>query len=40
MEKLDLQVIQQAQAQKDELDKLDLKDMWGKLDEMLPPEVS
>jgi hypothetical protein len=39
VERLDLQAIQEAQAQRDQLDKLSLKDMWDKLDQMVPPDL-
>jgi hypothetical protein len=38
MDKLDLQVIQEAQAQREQLDKLELPAMWEQLDKLVPLE--
>jgi hypothetical protein len=39
MDKLDLQVLREAQEQQEQLDKLDLKEMWVRLDQLVPPEL-
>jgi hypothetical protein len=37
-ERLDLQVLQEAQDYKDQLDQLELKEMWAQLDLLVPQE--
>jgi hypothetical protein len=39
MDKLDLQVIQEAQALREQLDRLDLKEMWEQLDKLVPQDL-
>jgi hypothetical protein len=39
MDKLDLQAIQEAQALREQLDRLDLKEMWEQLDKLVPPDL-
>jgi hypothetical protein len=38
MDKLDLQVLQAAQEQREQLGKLELPEMWEQLDKLVPPE--
>ena len=38
MERLDLQTIQDAETQREQLNSLDLKAMWEKLDELVSPD--
>jgi hypothetical protein len=38
MDRLDLQVLQEAQAQREQLDKLELPELWEQLDKLVPPE--
>jgi hypothetical protein len=38
MDRLDLQVIREAQEQREQLDKLELPEMWEQLDKLAPPE--
>jgi hypothetical protein len=37
--RLDLQVLQEAQEQREALDQLELKEMWDLLDQLVPPEA-
>jgi hypothetical protein len=39
MDKLDLQVIQEAQALREQLDRLELPAMWEQLDKLVPPDL-
>jgi hypothetical protein len=36
--KLDLQVLQEAQEQREKLDQLELQEMWEQLDKLVPPD--
>jgi hypothetical protein len=36
--RLDLQVLQEAQEQRDQLDQLEIKEMWERLDLLVPQE--
>ena len=38
MERLDLQTVQDAETQREQLNSLDLKAMWEKLDKLAPPD--
>jgi hypothetical protein len=37
--RLDLQVLQEAQEQRVQLDQLELPEMWALLDQLVPPEA-
>jgi len=40
MERLDHEAIKEAQEQREQLDKLDVKELWKKLDLLIPKDLT